>query len=515
MAKYYKSRLPEPTVYVQEEGMWHSYGFGGLLKQKRGTIPEGILNYTDEISEDEAKDWIRLRVEEAERIAAARLTKARNNAAGQAPSIKQVIQQKARVVGAAALSFIAFTAAVFLMISFVEGESLDSILGGFGTTGFIALVVAPFTVGGFVFAMTWHSRPGWGDGALFGLGLAMLGYATSSARAGILVGLANALISGALAAALSGIGGVIAVAISRLLLAPSRATKARTLKPWHVAAILSVLLVFSAVAAGIVLFSEDDQEAQKEWNEAVRLAEEGQAAEEQGRVEEALALYSEAIMAEPGYVGGWSGKTTLLLEEGRFEAALGCAEGWTDSLPKNSSSWFYKGYALEGLGKYQEAIDAYETCILLDEANGRDTEETRDRRDQCHELLTNPDKIAEDEYFDTVASPMTKIYEADQLIEAVFDSESAEEALSLLTQYCSCLDDCLEDILAIEAPARLVPAHAVLTKGVQNLKAGALGISAALQSGDADAFDESSDTLLQGSDAVEAYRELMLDELSK
>ena len=69
MPAFYKSRyLPDPIVYVQDEGQWSSYAPAGVIRRSRGSIPDSILGQTVEIDQPEAEDLIRRRLAEAERV---------------------------------------------------------------------------------------------------------------------------------------------------------------------------------------------------------------------------------------------------------------------------------------------------------------------------------------------------------------------------------------------------------------------------------------------------------------
>jgi hypothetical protein len=69
MPQFYKSRyLPDPVVYVQDDGYWSSYAPAGVIRQSRGTIPDSILNQTVEIDPAEAEGLMERRLAEAERV---------------------------------------------------------------------------------------------------------------------------------------------------------------------------------------------------------------------------------------------------------------------------------------------------------------------------------------------------------------------------------------------------------------------------------------------------------------
>ena len=280
------------------------------------------------------------------------------------------------------------------------------------------------------------------------------------------------------------------------------------------AASLLFLLVVSLFGLSCMPSGEGDA-TRENWDRAVALVDQGRAAEEAGKPSEALALYSQAISTEPGFASGWGSKVCLLLEQGKFAEALQTAEGYSQSLPSNSSSWFYKGYALEGLGRYQEAIVEYQKSMALDAKNGRATDGTASRVAHCQDVLGNQANAEDQAYYDTAATLISKVRGVNQSIETILAAMDAEEVFGLLSMYGSGVQGCSDDAAAAKVPDRLASIHAQLLEGLGLLKAGALGVSAALQAGDSAAFSRSFGTLFAGSDKVEAYRLAMLDELGK
>lgn len=455
------------------------------------------------------------------------------------PGAPASIRDKFRAVGSSIVGLVVFFGAMLCVFA-VWDPSVDI---SSSSTAVVAdclhIVPVPMLLASLVCVLLARWRPGWRLGLLFGIGVVAVNFLLdlfTSGQGPIAFVLTNDGADGLQASmrwvhtallaleyiAPAVVGGLIADGIRLLIGRRGRAGQSG-LHAWHVGtaiggvvvvlAVVSLLLSSPWSSAWATLYGSGGNP--EDWANAEELVTQGEAAEAGGNVEEALALYSEAIATEPGYASGWSDKTDLLVGEGRLDEALESAEGWASSLPKNSSSWFYKGYALESLGRYEDAIVPYEKSIALDEADGRDTEGTTTRLNKCKEILANPEKAAEEAYFDRVASLMGQVREANQATTAIFDTETAEEAVRLLADYVSQLDECIEQTLAIEPPARLVDVHAELANGLQTMRQGAVGMSSALQSGDSGAFDRSSITLLRGSDKIEAYRLFMLDELSE
>lgn len=55
-----------------------------------------------------------------------------------------------------------------------------------------------------------------------------------------------------------------------------------------------------------------------------------------------------------------------LLDEGKFEEALGCFEQALLLDQKNPELWNYKGIALRSIGRYDEAIECFNKSLEID-----------------------------------------------------------------------------------------------------------------------------------------------------
>ena len=82
-----------------------------------------------------------------------------------------------------------------------------------------------------------------------------------------------------------------------------------------------------------------------------------------GRYEEALAAYEQAISLAPHDADNWRGKGASLWYLGRYEEALAAYEQAIRLAPQDASSWLGKGLSLERLDRYEEAVTAYDEAL--------------------------------------------------------------------------------------------------------------------------------------------------------
>jgi len=76
-----------------------------------------------------------------------------------------------------------------------------------------------------------------------------------------------------------------------------------------------------------------------------------------------------AIDLDPKNTDAWRGKSATLMAMGKFEDALEAYEKYIELDPKNADAWDGKGLALSSLGRDQEALEAYDKAIELDPKN--------------------------------------------------------------------------------------------------------------------------------------------------
>jgi tetratricopeptide (TPR) repeat protein len=93
--------------------------------------------------------------------------------------------------------------------------------------------------------------------------------------------------------------------------------------------------------------------------------ERGQALRTQGRVEEALVAYDQALVLDPAAALAWYGKGNVLRDMTRYEEASTAYEHAVSLDPLSVSAWYGKGLALAALGERREALEAYEHAVRL------------------------------------------------------------------------------------------------------------------------------------------------------
>jgi|GEM_PF-2049966 len=93
----------------------------------------------------------------------------------------------------------------------------------------------------------------------------------------------------------------------------------------------------------------------------------------QGKVNDALALFDKAIEINPDFVAAWDGKGNILNELGKYDEAIKAFERATELDPKSLSSWYGKGKALETLGRTAEAKVAFAKAIGIDNVASEDS----------------------------------------------------------------------------------------------------------------------------------------------
>jgi tetratricopeptide (TPR) repeat protein len=86
----------------------------------------------------------------------------------------------------------------------------------------------------------------------------------------------------------------------------------------------------------------------------------------QGKYDEAIKAYDEAIKLDPKYDAAWNNKGIALSLQGKYDEAIKAYDEAIRLDPKYTNAWNNKGWALNRLGKYDDAIKAYDEAIRLD-----------------------------------------------------------------------------------------------------------------------------------------------------
>lgn len=86
---------------------------------------------------------------------------------------------------------------------------------------------------------------------------------------------------------------------------------------------------------------------------------------DEGKYEEALGYYDQAIALEPRYAVAWTGKGVALNYLGRNAEASDALEEALAISPNYAKAWYQKGIARAGLGQYEDAIIAYDKALAI------------------------------------------------------------------------------------------------------------------------------------------------------
>lgn len=98
----------------------------------------------------------------------------------------------------------------------------------------------------------------------------------------------------------------------------------------------------------------------------------GLALANQGKYEEAIQAYDEAIRCDPEYISPWNNKGLALKNQGNLTGAIQAYNKAIRLDPTNAMAWYNKGLALGMWGMYDEVIQAYDEAVGLDPKNAID-----------------------------------------------------------------------------------------------------------------------------------------------
>lgn len=120
--------------------------------------------------------------------------------------------------------------------------------------------------------------------------------------------------------------------------------------------------------------------------QAETLKNQGNQALQNGNIDEAIQLYSDAIKSDPENAALFSNRSAAYCKKGKYMEALTDAETAAQINPKWSKAYSRKGAALAFLNRFEEAKMAYEEGLEIDPSN----EQLKQGVLECEEKLTGP-----------------------------------------------------------------------------------------------------------------------------
>jgi tetratricopeptide (TPR) repeat protein len=98
-------------------------------------------------------------------------------------------------------------------------------------------------------------------------------------------------------------------------------------------------------------------------SKAAPLMTQAEAAHKASSLDQALALYDQALQADPAYEPAYYGKWNILVEKKDYTRAETVARQATQRFPTSRSAWFDLGFAQEALNDLPGAQASYTTCL--------------------------------------------------------------------------------------------------------------------------------------------------------
>lgn len=92
----------------------------------------------------------------------------------------------------------------------------------------------------------------------------------------------------------------------------------------------------------------------------------GNALASQGKYDEAIKAFDEAIKLDPSFTRAWFNKGNALNSQGKYDGAIKIFDEIIKLYPDFAMAWNNKGNAFATQGKYDEAMKAYDEAIKLD-----------------------------------------------------------------------------------------------------------------------------------------------------
>jgi tetratricopeptide (TPR) repeat protein len=123
----------------------------------------------------------------------------------------------------------------------------------------------------------------------------------------------------------------------------------------------------SKKAQAVIDFKDSDEPRIRipKSREASKWLKKGDDLYDQGKFDEAISCYDNAIGKDPKNKLAWVNKGAALLELMKSDEAISCFDKVTELYPKSAEAWNQKGYALNRLDRFGDAIIAFDNSIAI------------------------------------------------------------------------------------------------------------------------------------------------------
>ncbi len=109
-------------------------------------------------------------------------------------------------------------------------------------------------------------------------------------------------------------------------------------------------------ASGIAI----EPQSAEDWNNK------GFAFSDQGKYDEAVQAFDNAIEIDPRLAEAWNNKGIALYMQGKYDEAMQAFDKAIEANPQYAEAWNNKGYAFFAQGKYDEAVQAFSNVTEID-----------------------------------------------------------------------------------------------------------------------------------------------------
>lgn len=268
---------------------------------------------------------------------------------------------------------------------------------------------------------------------------------------------------------------------------------------------LAVLAIVVVAGAGVYAFNTylapaagASVTATKASSESEELTQQGDDAFTTGNWNRAIALYAQAIQADPAYGPAYYGQWAALIQKDDLGQAFEVAGKIVQQFAASRQAWFVLGYTQEARGDLEDAGSSYEKSLTLpqDPASG-DTAISDAQLQQRLDLVS---------YVTAITDPRMTIAAAVNEVNTALQGTAPDPALlsNAATQVTTVLTTNIAALRKITPPAYFVAFHSGMLAAYGSLESACDALAAAVSSSDAAALASARQGL---DDAIDAFNQ--------